>query len=57
VLDHALQMHHADLKTANTKEAPSRVAPTALTDLSVAAGAVQAVLAPASWNVIRLRER
>jgi alpha-L-arabinofuranosidase len=57
VLDHALQMHHADLKTANTKQAPSRVAPTPLTDLSITGDALQAVIAPASWNVIRLRER
>ena len=50
----AQEMHHADLKAVNSKDAPLNVQPTALKDVSAAAGIVRATLKPASWTVIKL---
>ena len=50
----ALQLKHANLKATNTKDKPNRVAPTALKDIALHADRMQATLAPASWNMIRL---
>jgi len=54
-LDAATQLRHADLHAVNTKENPDRVQPGALQGVGVSQHLVQATLAPASWNVIRLR--
>ena len=54
VLEQALQLRHANLKATNTKAQPDRVSPTALQGISLRADRMQATLAPASWNVIRL---
>jgi alpha-N-arabinofuranosidase len=54
VLEQALQLRHANLKATNTKAHPDRVSPAALTGISLRADRMQATLAPASWNVIRL---
>ncbi|APW40114.1 alpha-N-arabinofuranosidase [Rhodoferax koreense] len=50
----ALQLRHDDLKATNTKAHPDEVAPTALTGVSLSADRIQATLAPASWNMIRV---
>jgi alpha-N-arabinofuranosidase len=50
----ALQLRHDDLQATNTKDRPQNVSPTALKDVSLSAGRVQATLAPASWNMIRV---
>jgi alpha-N-arabinofuranosidase len=55
VVDEAKELHHDDLDAVNTKEHPDRVTPNALDHVSVAQDRVRATLAPASWNVIRLR--
>ncbi len=54
-LDRATQLRHDELTAANTKERPETVKPAALGGVEVAGERVQAQLAPASWNVIRLR--
>jgi alpha-N-arabinofuranosidase len=53
-LEQALQLHDADLKAVNTKKTPNRVKPAPLTGVGVEANRLQATLAPASWNIIRL---
>jgi len=50
----ALQLRHPDLKAANAKDAPARVAPAPLEGIEVAADRLLAMLAPASWNVMRI---
>lgn len=54
-LDAATQLHHGDLKAANTREQPELVKPGPLGAVEVVGERVHAQLAPASWNVIRLR--
>jgi alpha-N-arabinofuranosidase len=54
VLVEALQLRHASLTATNTKDKPDRVAPTALKDVKLGTDRMQATLAPASWNMIRL---
>ena len=54
VLGEALQLHHRSLKATNTKDKPNRVTPTALKEVKLGADRMQAALAPASWNMIRL---
>ncbi len=54
-LDHALELRHDDLQTANTKSDPDAVSPVPLDGVQVRGGRLQATLAPASWNVIRLK--
>jgi len=51
----AWQLCDADLHAANTKDHPDRVKPAALESVRVVREQVQATLAPASWNVVRLR--
>ncbi len=53
-LREASTLHHADLKAVNTAADPDRVAPIRLEGARVAQGALRAVLAPASWTMIRL---
>ena len=50
----ALALCHADLQATNTREQPDRVSPQPLHGVSVGADRLQATLAPASWNMIRL---
>ena len=50
----ASELHHADLKAANSKAMPDQVAPVTLRDVSVAGEIVTAQLKPLSWNVIVL---
>ena len=54
VLEAALQLQHKNLKATNTRDKPDRVAPTRLKDVKPGAERLQASLAPASWNMIRL---
>jgi alpha-N-arabinofuranosidase len=51
----ATEIHHANLKAVNTKEAPDTVAPAANPDVSVDGERLRAKLKPASWNVIVTR--
>ena len=50
----ALQLCDPDLEAVNSKAAPDRIAPKPLSKVKVAGETVEAVLPPASWNVIRL---
>ncbi len=50
----ALQMHDADLHAVNTRDVPERVKPQPLDAVAMTRGRLQATLAAASWNVIRL---
>ena len=50
----ALQLCHPNMKATHTGEKPNRVSPVPLKDVTAAADRVQATLAPASWNMIRL---
>jgi alpha-N-arabinofuranosidase len=50
----ASELHHADLKAANSKAKPDQVAPVTLRDVSVAGEIVTANLKPLSWNVVVL---
>ena len=49
----AHELHHADLRATNSKEEPTKVAPSRLEDVAVDGGKVRVALKPASWNVIR----
>ena len=51
----ATTLHHADLGAVNTRAAPDRVQPVALSGASVDGETVRASLPPASWNVVRLK--
>ena len=51
----AQQLHHADLNTANTLDAPDAVVPTALTNVRLQGEQVRVRLRPASWNLIVTR--
>jgi alpha-N-arabinofuranosidase len=55
-IERAVQLHDADLEAVNTRLQPDRVRPSALADAQAAGALASATLAPASWNVIRLRE-
>jgi len=50
----ALQLCDLDLKAVNTRQNPDRIAPRPLTSVRTDGERVEAVLAPASWNVIQL---
>lgn len=50
----ALQLCDPDLKAVNSKAEPDRVAPKRLATVTTAGDKVEAVLSPASWNVIQL---
>jgi len=54
-VEDAIQLRDKDLKAVNTKAAPNRVKPSALTGLEIKRDTVKAKLQPASWNVIRLK--
>ncbi len=54
-VERAIQLRDGDLEAVNTKSQPDRVAPSVLAGVRVEGGALQATLAPASWNVIRLK--
>ena len=43
-----------DLKATNTRDKPNRISPVPLKEVTAGADRVQATLAPASWNRIRL---
>lgn len=53
----ALQVHHADMKATNTKDALDTLAPAPLEDVTITDGRVRARLRPGSWNMIALRTR
>ena len=53
----ALELRHADLKAVNTKAAPDRVKPAALTGVGIDGGKLRMELSPASWNVICFEAR
>lgn len=48
----AEQLHSADLNASNTAAAPDRVAPQALSGVSIDGEQLRVTLKPASWNVI-----
>lgn len=54
-VESALQLRHRDLKAANTRAKPDKVKPVPLAEVTLKSGALHATLAPASWNVIRLK--
>ena len=49
----ALQLCDPDLKAVNSKASPDRITPKSLAKVKVDGERVEAVLAPASWNVIQ----
>ena len=51
----AQQLHHADLKATNTRDAPDTVVPHELAGVRVAGERLRATLKPASWNIIVTR--
>ncbi len=55
-IERAVQLHDADLEALNTRLQPARVRPCALADAEATGPLVSATLAPASWNVIRVKE-
>ena len=48
----AIELHHPNLKTTNTKTAPNTVAPRRNADVAVQESGVSAKLKPLSWNVV-----
>jgi len=54
-VDSALQLHDSDLEAANTRAQPNRVKPIPLTGVNIEDVHLSATLAPASWNVLRLK--
>jgi alpha-N-arabinofuranosidase len=50
----ARQLHGPDLQASNTRHHPDLVRPSPLSNVRVVHDQVQATLAPASWNMIRL---
>jgi alpha-N-arabinofuranosidase len=51
-LDHALELHHANMKAVNTREAPLTVVPETNARVVVDGEKITARLKPGSWNVI-----
>ncbi|MBI1777993.1 MAG: alpha-N-arabinofuranosidase [Proteobacteria bacterium] len=51
----ALEMHDKDLQATNTKQAPDRIKPAKMQTVRIEPDGISATLAPASWNVIRLK--
>ena len=51
----AEELRHADLEAVNTKEHPSRVKPAPFRTAEVSGERLRAMLAPASWTLLRLR--
>ena len=56
VVEHITLMH-PDLNACNTAESPNVIAPQRNGDARLEAGILRAILAPASWNVIRLAKK
>ena len=54
-LTRAEELHHADLKAINSKDAPDAVAPVPHPAASIAGGTLRATLKPLSWNVFPTR--
>ena len=54
-VERATTLNHADLAAANTRVAPERVTPAALTGVAIEDEQISTSLPPASWNVLRLR--
>ena len=54
-VEQAFEMHDSDLQAVNTKENPGRIKPSKLQGVRIEGDGISATLAPASWNVIRLR--
>jgi len=54
-VEFAHQLRDADRKAVNTKDDPDRIRPAPLTGIKIKEGKAEVSLAPASWNVIRLR--
>jgi alpha-N-arabinofuranosidase len=50
----ALRLCDPDLKAVNSKAQPDRIAPKPLAKVIANGERVEALLAPASWNVVRL---
>ena len=50
-----IELRHDDLKATNTSDSPERVSPLVRQDAAAGGKAAEFLLAPASWNVIRLR--
>ncbi len=48
----ATEIHHANLKAVNTKDAPNTVAPKTNADVAIEGETVRVKLKPASFNVI-----
>ena len=51
-IEEALELHHPNLKAANTKAAPDTVVPRRNGDVSVRGSGILAKLKPLSWNLI-----
>jgi alpha-N-arabinofuranosidase len=51
-LDHALALHHSNMKATNTKDAPNTVVPENNPNVQVDGETILAELQPGSWNVI-----
>lgn len=51
-VEEALELHHPNLKIANTRDAPQTVAPKPLKGVTIDGERVSVQLKPASWNVI-----
>lgn len=54
-VERAMQLRHDDLKAINSKANPDKVKPGSLTGVRIEGSTVHATLAPASWNVIRVK--
>jgi alpha-N-arabinofuranosidase len=52
----ATELHHHDLKAANTKTSPETIKPAHNPRVSIAAGKLRATLKPLSWNVIATKQ-
>jgi alpha-N-arabinofuranosidase len=56
-VEDALTLHDADLDAVNTSRDPDRVQPLPLAEAAIAQDRLRATLPPASWSLIRLRQR
>ncbi|MEO6338964.1 MAG: alpha-N-arabinofuranosidase [Caulobacteraceae bacterium] len=50
-LAEALELHHADLKAINSKDAPDNISPKPHEAAQLSGGVLKAILKPLSWNV------
>jgi alpha-N-arabinofuranosidase len=51
-ITHAFEIHHADMKATNTKDAQDTIAPRKLDQVAMQNGRLTATLRPGSWNLI-----